>query len=140
MGDSWQLLGTISTHGWLCLWHGDLTQAALDLDEAAELALRVGDEHRIANALAHAAEVLTAFGEHNAAIPAVRSLSHWSLTHRTNSDSVIALTVARHDSWLASDLPDAVANPIRVQLRATIDAMNTTDGTVTSEALTTNRA
>jgi hypothetical protein len=46
------------------------------------------------------------------------------------------LTVTRHDAWLASDLPDAVANPIRVQLRAAIDVMNATDGTVTSETLT----
>jgi predicted ATPase/class 3 adenylate cyclase len=136
VGDSWQLLGTMSTHGWLCLWTGDLTQAALDLNEVGELALRIGDEHRIANALAHAAEVLSAFGEHDAAIPAVRSLSHWLLTHRTNPGSVMALTVARHDAWLASDLPDAVANPIPVQLRAAIDVMNATDGTVTPETLT----
>jgi predicted ATPase/class 3 adenylate cyclase len=130
VGDSWQFVGIIGTRGWLCLSYGDLTQAALDIYEEGELALRVGDEYRMAMALAHTAELLEAFGKQDCAIPAIRSLSHWLQTHETNiGHNIAAATVARYATWLVPDPPDAVASPIRVQLRAAIDAMNGSDDT-----------
>jgi hypothetical protein len=126
VGDAWQLLGTLRARGWICLWNGDVTQAALDVTETAELAVRVGDEYRVAQTLAFAADVLVALGEHDAALAAVRSLARWLLTHRVNPSDPVATTVARHESSSRAELPDTVADPIRVRLKAALDVLSTT--------------
>jgi predicted ATPase/class 3 adenylate cyclase len=134
-GDSWQLLGMLTSRQWICFRNGDLTQAALDVNEAAELALRVGDENGVAETLAAAAELLVAFGEREIAISAINSLGLWLVTHTIDPDSNISATVARHATSSTSDLPDAVASPIGVQLRAAVDAMNGSDGTMRLDPL-----
>src|SRR5262249_3385787 len=117
IGDSWQLLGTLGSRRWICLGAGDLTQAAVDVNESAELALRVGDEYGAVETLAAAAEVLFALGEQQSGSSAIRSLSRWLLTN-TNDPGHVAATVARHEASSMPGLPEAVANPVRVELRA----------------------
>jgi predicted ATPase/class 3 adenylate cyclase len=139
-GDSWQLLGTMSTRTWLCLWNGDLTQAALDVHESSELALRVGDEYRVALALASSAELLDAFGEREAAASAVRSLAHWLLTHWTNPGNLVSATVARHQATSSSDLPDAVAPPVRVELKAALEVLSSSGQRPSSQSVRSGEA
>ena len=76
-GDSWQQVGQLLQQAGLCLDDRDLTNAALHFDEAASLAIQVGDRGQLAEAVAVGAVLLDALGMSDAAVHAAAAAQHW---------------------------------------------------------------
>jgi predicted ATPase/class 3 adenylate cyclase len=75
--DDFQLAAHLKTRAEICVEIGDLLQATLDITEAGPLAIEIGDEIQIDNALAIAAAVLDALRMKKAALEAVAPLGDW---------------------------------------------------------------
>ena len=120
-GDDWQLTHQLrrrAVHH--AVTGGQLSQAALDVQECAELTLRIDEEHAIMETLVIATILCDALGEEAVASRARRSIAMWSLTNRYPAEGYISAAIVPAVGSGFDDLVDG-AVPARPMLRTIVD-------------------
>ena len=127
-GDNWQLAQSLKQRADLRLAEGDLTQAALDVNEAADF-VGAFDEFHLAETLAITALLLDALGQPLAATSAVESLRRWMDGRYAGGYSPIWSALNRVAPPSSADELGIDVRPIRGALHDAIARLNQSEDT-----------